>query len=219
MSCLDATRCPLLSQPTVTVFTYLFLQSQALSLHHSSVSFSLHRFSYLRIQNQSFTSNQPLCFSLHSSFVVFSPQPCHFLFPVPYNIRPSYQFTPMLSSATQYLTHLCNSGWLTTQRIICPESRLQPLWLFPGETHCLCERCDRDIETHWHTLSLSLFDNVQTLSTNLGVITKRQWNTHSDTNKQAGKLLSVSLEVERGGRHWSNGCKYSKTWRHVLQQS
>ena len=31
-------------------------------------------------------------------------------------------------------THHSNSGWLTTQRIICPQSRVQPLHLFPGDT-------------------------------------------------------------------------------------
>lgn len=99
LPCHNSTRCPLLSQPAVTVFTYLFQQSPNLSLHHSSVSFSPHHFFSLRLQTDAFTNNPPLSFYLHS----------HFLF-LHLAIRRSYQFPPLLSSATQYLTHLCNSG-------------------------------------------------------------------------------------------------------------
>lgn len=111
--CHNSTRCPLLSQPAVTVFTYLFQQSPNLSLHHSSVSLSPHHFFSLRLQttNHSLTSNPPRTFYSHSSVLsshLTLAQP--FPFSLPYTISHSHQFPPLLSSATQYLTHLCNSG-------------------------------------------------------------------------------------------------------------
>lgn len=112
LPCHNSTRCPLLSQPAVTVFTYLFQQSPNLSLHHSSVSFSPHHFFSIRLQttNHSFTNNPPLSFCLHSSVLSRLPSAQSFPFSLPYTISHSYQFPPLLSSATQYLTHLCNSG-------------------------------------------------------------------------------------------------------------
>lgn len=39
---------------------------------------------------------------------------------IPFSRPLLYHFTLLPSSPTLYLTHLCNSGWLTTQCIICP---------------------------------------------------------------------------------------------------
>lgn len=174
LSCLNSKMCPLLSQPTVTVFTYLLLQSRALSLHHSSVSFSFHHFSYLRIHNQSFANNPPPCFYLPSSFVVFSSQPCHFLFlsltisdppinslpccPLQHNMSPTCVIQGDLQpSVLSVLKAVCSHfDYFQVRHSVFVRN------VTGTETHC-------HFETHCH-----LFDNVQTLSRNLGVIKRRQ---------------------------------------------
>lgn len=113
------------------------------------------------------------------------------LFAAVYTLLPRSLLSPCLSisdspvtsiPSAQYLTHLFNSGWLSTQHIIWRKSHLQPLCLFPVETPCLCEGCNT-ANTKTHFLPVLVWEHAgqcRETWTKLG----RDDNRHSDTCKQ-----------------------------------